>query len=99
MSLSMIRAAPYAVAIAAVLGAMLWAYSQGRAACEAAHRAERLKQIEAGERLEEERRSVASERAALTIKLSEERNADPVIVHRCLGPERVWRLEAIRKGG
>ena len=71
-------------------------YRMGHAACEGHHRAEMLAQIEAGQKLDAARRKVAQERDRLARELEEAAYADPVLVERCLGPDRVRRLNSIR---
>ncbi|UWQ29923.1 hypothetical protein [Leisingera sp. M523] len=71
-------------------------YQRGAADCAAAHRAEQLARIEAGRMLEDARRQIAHERDQLSRKLEEQAYAEPVAVERCLGPDRVRRLNAIR---
>ncbi len=85
-----------AVAVVALLAFTWWhGHGAGRDACEAAHNAERLAQIEAGRMLETARRKIAQERDQLARKLEEQAHAEPVSVERCLGPGRVRRLNAI----
>lgn len=71
-------------------------YRAGRAACEAAHNATLLAHIEAGRKLDDDRRRLARERDELAAQLEEEAHADPVIVERCLAPGRVQRLNTLR---
>jgi hypothetical protein len=92
----MSRAVPYLAAVAFLVGAMWWAYSQGIAKCQADHRADMLAQIEAGQKLEAARADEARKREELARKLEEQAYADPVVVEQCLGPDRVRRLNAIR---
>ena len=72
------------------------AYRRGYGDSEAAHAAQMLARIEAGQKLDAARRQVALERDALARKLEREAHADPVVVERCLGPDRLRRLNAIR---
>lgn len=72
------------------------AYGLGKSKCEATHNQERLDRAQAGEKLEQARRIVARERDELARKLKESAYADPVVVERCLSPNRVRRLNAIR---
>lgn len=84
------------VAIVAVLGVVaLGAYNRGKSDCEAAFNAARLDQIEAGEKLDDERRKIAIERDKLARELEEQAYAEPVVVQRCLSPSRVRRLNAL----
>lgn len=92
----MTRFAPYVVAIAAFLGCMWWAYGQGVAKCQADHDAEWKAMIEAGEKLEAQRIAEAQKRDELIDELKEQANADPIVVERCAGPDRVRRLNQIR---
>ncbi|MBT2130138.1 hypothetical protein [Aliiroseovarius lamellibrachiae] len=71
-------------------------YRLGYRASEAAKNAEHLAQIEAGKMLEAARLKAAAERDDLHRKLEEKAYADPVVVERCLGPDRVQRLNALR---
>lgn len=83
--------------LAGAFAAFGWfSYSKGYEAAEAKHNAALLAQIEAGEKLEEARRVVAAERDELAKKLEEEAYADPVVIHRCLSPSRLRRLQTIR---
>ena len=93
----MTRLLPYIIAGSLILAALTgWqGYRMGYAACDADHAQERLDQIEAGEKLNADRRKLAQERDDLARQLSEQANADPVVVHRCLGPSRVQRLNAL----
>ena len=85
------------LALCAALAAFgVWMYRTGYAAAEGAAQARLLAQIEAGQDLEEQRRKIAVERDTLARKLEEAAYADPVVVDRCLGPDRVRRLNAIR---
>lgn len=77
-------------------GAGWQGYRLGYAAAGADHNAQLLAEIEAGAKLEEERRSLAAERDALARQLEEESHADPVFVERCLAPDRVRRLNTLR---
>jgi hypothetical protein len=82
------------VAAASVAG---WqGYRMGYAKAQAAHDADLLAQIEAGQKLEADRRRVARERDALAEQLERAGNAEPVIVERCLAPSRVRRLNTLR---
>lgn len=85
-----------AVGLALSAGAGLYGYRAGQFACEAEHKARLLEEIEAGQRLEQERQRIARERDQLHRQLEEEAHADPVIVERCLSPDRVRRLNALR---
>lgn len=81
----------------AVLGVVaVGAYKRGVADCEAAHNAELLAQIEAGEKAEKERLEIARERDELARQLEEEAYAEPVTIAQCLGPSRLRRLNDLR---
>lgn len=83
-----------ALALAATAG---WkGYQMGFAAAEAAQNARLLAQIEASEKLDADRREIARERDQLARKLEDEAHADPVVVDRCLSPDRVRRLNSLR---
>lgn len=86
--------------VAAVLGVAILIFWQGHrmgyAAAEADHNAELLVRIEEGRKLEDERRALAVERDKLARQLEEESHDTPVYVDRCLAPERVRRLDALR---
>lgn len=84
------------VVLICTAGAGWQGYRLGYAAAEAAQQTRLLAEIEAGQRLEEQRRILAQQRDELARKLSEEADADPVVVERCIGPERVRRLNALR---
>lgn len=77
-------------------GAAVLGYQRGKADCEAAHAQDLLDQIEAGRILENARIEAARQRDALARQLEEAAYADPVVVHQCLGTNRVRRLNAIR---
>lgn len=85
-----------AAALAALAVSGGFGYRMGQRACTAAHDAARLAQIEAGRKLDEARRQAARERDLLARQLEEQAYADPVLVERCLGPDRVRRLNAYR---
>ncbi len=79
-----------------ILGAVaIGAYQRGRMDCTADYQAQQLDQIEAGQKLDAERRRLAVERDELARQLEEEAHADPVVVHQCLGSDRVRRLNAL----
>ena len=85
------------LAFIAVLAGTGWqGYRMGQAASEAAHDAEKLAAIEAGQKLDAERIALQRERDALADQLAEERNADPIVVERGLGPSRGVRLNKLR---
>lgn len=94
MTAGFVYIAAFSVALA--LGAGAYGYRNGKAACEAEHKARLLEEIETGQRLEQERQRIALERDQLHRQLEEEAHADPVIVERCLSPDRVRRLNALR---
>ncbi|MEP2782147.1 MAG: hypothetical protein ABJO67_04140 [Pseudoruegeria sp.] len=79
-----------------VAGAGWQGYRMGHAACEAAHNAETLARIEAAQKLDAERINVARTRDELARMLEEQAHADPIIVQRCLNPDRVRRLNSLR---
>jgi hypothetical protein len=83
-----------ALALLAVVGA--GGFRQGVASTEAKHARLELKQKQAADRLNAERRQIALERGALARKLEEEAHAAPVVVERCLGPGRLQRLNRLR---
>ena len=85
-----------ALGIAATIAAGVQGYRMGYAAAEADQNAALLAQIEAGRKLDQERRRIAAERDSLARQLEDEANADPVVVDRCLPPERVLRLNRLR---
>lgn len=76
-------------------GSMWWAYGKGYDIATAKHERAIAAQVAAGEALNEERRRVAAERDDLARQLEETANADPVVVERCLGPSRVFRLNSL----
>lgn len=76
--------------------AALQGYELGQGHAEARHKAALLAQIEAGQKLEGARREAARQRDELAHKLEVQAHADPVVVHRCIGPSRVRRLNALR---
>lgn len=89
------------VFLAAMAGAMVWSYGNGyRAAMEKVGRAveqsrrETIRAAEEAGRIELQRLALERERDALTRKLEDEANADPVLVPQCLGPSRLRRLNA-----
>lgn len=85
------------VGAAAFVGLSWWhGYSTGDKAATARHNAAIIAQMEAGEKLEAERREIARERDDLARQLEEAAYAEPVIVDRCLGPSRLRRLNSIR---
>lgn len=86
------------VAAALVAGVLIfWQGSRmGYAAAVADHNAELLIRIETGRKLEEARRALEVERDDLARQLEEESHDTPVHVDRCLAPERVRRLDALR---
>ena len=89
---------PYGILAAlAVVGVVGWqGYRMGVNACEARQNAELLAQIEAGEKLEADRIRLKQQRDALARKNEELANADPVLVERCLSPDRMRRLNSLR---
>lgn len=92
----MIRLLPYAIGVALLVLVGWQGYRMGYGKCEAAHNAERLAQIEAGQKLEAARRQALSERDELARRLDEEGFGDTIYVERCLGPSRVQRLNGVR---
>ncbi|MBL4898115.1 MAG: hypothetical protein JKX76_00575 [Colwellia sp.] len=72
-------------------------YRWGYDASETKHQSELLGRIEAGQMLEQARRTIALERDDLARQLEEEAYADPVVVQRGLSPVRVRRLNALRR--
>ncbi len=88
-----IKAAVGVVILSAAFGI---GWVQGSAKCEARHSQALINQIEAGQMLEDARRAVVRQRDDLVRQLEELAHADPVVVERCLGPDRVRRLNAIR---
>ncbi|MFP3383217.1 hypothetical protein [Tritonibacter sp. SIMBA_163] len=72
------------------------AYQRGASDCRASYQARELEQIERANQLDLAR--VASERARATLArtLEEKAHADPVTVPRCLGPQRLRRLNYLR---
>jgi hypothetical protein len=90
----------YAGAAIAGLAGLFALYSHGHrsgyAASDAAHNTERLARIEAGRKLENDRRRIAQERDQLARQLEEDAHEAPVLVPRCLDPERVRRLNTLR---
>lgn len=85
-----------ALGVAATIAAGFQGYRMGYVAAEADQNAALLAQIEAGRKLDQERRRIAAERDSLARQLEDEANADPVFVDRCLSPERVLRLNRLR---
>ena len=79
--------------IAVVAG---FAYQRGASDCRARYQARELAQIERANQLDRAR--IASERARATLArtLEEKAHADPVAVPRCLGPQRLRRLNSLR---
>ncbi|WP_065328069.1 hypothetical protein [Tritonibacter mobilis] len=79
--------------IAVVAG---FAYQRGASDCRARYQARELAQIERANQLDRAR--IASERARATLArtLEEKAHADPVAVPRCLGPQRLRRLNHLR---
>lgn len=71
-------------------------YHIGYAKAESDHAARLLAEIEAGQKLDAARRALAAERDSLARQLEEESHADPVVVERCLSPNRVRRLNTLR---
>lgn len=94
----MIQFLPHAIIAAIVLAGLTgWqGYRLGYDDAEDAHRVELLDQIEAGKKLEAARVAEAKKRETLARQLEEQAHADPIVVERCLGPDRVQRLNAIR---
>lgn len=71
-------------------------YLKGKKDAEAEFQGRILAYIEAGQKLDDARRRVAQERDELAARLEEEAYADPVIVERCLSPDRLRRLNSLR---
>lgn len=71
-------------------------YRMGHAVAEARYNSRLLAEIEAGQKLDEARRVLARQRDDLARQLEEEAHADPVIVERCMSPDRVRRLNTLR---
>ena len=70
-------------------------YRWGYEAADTAHKEALAAEIQAGLRLDAERRAAAAERDELARQLEEAGNADPIIVDRCLSPNRVRRLNGL----
>lgn len=86
-----------AAAVIAAIGLSGWqGYRIGNAAAVADHKAEMLARIEAGRVLDDDRRRLAQERDRLARELEGAAYAESVVSERCLGPERVRRLNALR---
>jgi hypothetical protein len=90
------RAAIWAIVAVLIIAAGWQGYRMGNAACQTAHDAERLAMIEAGRKLDAERRRIAQQRAEDARKQEGAAYAEPIAVDRCLGPDRVRRIHAIR---
>lgn len=91
------RALALVVVGALAVVCVVWqGYRMGYRAAVFAQNAVLLDRIEAGKKLEAERLKIAAERDDLSRKLEEAANADPVTVPRCLGPDRVRRLNALQ---
>ncbi|SMP09670.1 hypothetical protein [Shimia sagamensis] len=71
-------------------------YTKGIAKAEAAHNQELLDQIAKGQEADQKRRAAEQERARMAEELEAAAYAEPVVVERCLGPNRVQRLNALR---
>lgn len=85
-----------AAGIALSLLALWRGYEWGYSSAEALRNAELLARIEAGKKLEAERLQIAAERDDLSRKLEDAEYAAPVFIERCLSPDRVRRLNALR---
>lgn len=83
-----------ALALSSLAG--LQGYRVGYSAADADFNAKLMAQMEAGRKLEADRRALSLERDNLARQLEEEGNSMPVLVDRCLAPARVQRLNAIR---
>lgn len=82
--------------LAATAGAWGHGYWRGGAACDAAHNAEIIKRQQEADKLDAARREALQERDRLARELEESAYADPITVERCLGPDRVRRLNNLR---
>lgn len=83
--------------IAVIAGTYWYGDRNGHARCVAQHKAQILEQIDAGQKAETERIRIAQERDDLVRQLEEQANEDPVIVARCLSPDRVRRINRINQ--
>lgn len=92
----MIRQWAWIAALSALLvtHGLIWRLASDR--CEARHAAQLLAQVEAGLKLDAARRAIEAQRDDLARQLEEQAYADPIIVPRCLGPDRVRRLNSLR---
>lgn len=96
-----LRLALVGVVLAALAAVALWSWNAGYDAAMAKigraveqSRQETIRAAEQAGRIELERLALERERDALTRKLEDEANADPVLVPQCLGPSRLRRLNA-----
>ncbi|EDM71033.1 hypothetical protein RAZWK3B_16590 [Roseobacter sp. AzwK-3b] len=83
-------------AIAVLAGAWGHGYWRGGEACRAAHNAEIIERQREAQKLNDARLEALQERDRLARELEESAYADPVTVERCLGPDRVHRLNNLR---
>ncbi|MCT4557363.1 MAG: hypothetical protein N4A61_04810 [Pelagimonas sp.] len=83
---------------AVALGGAVFAFGfhEGGQRCEARHAIAAIEKAERAAQLDAERIEVAKQRDDLARELEELSNADPIIVERCLGPNRVRRLNALQ---
>ncbi|MCT4558590.1 MAG: hypothetical protein N4A61_11095 [Pelagimonas sp.] len=82
--------------VALCVGAGAFGFHEGGQRCEARHAIAAIEKAERAAQLDAERIEVARQRDNLVRELEELSNADPVVVERCIGPNRVRRLNALR---
>ncbi|TNJ39063.1 hypothetical protein [Phaeobacter sp. B1627] len=85
-----------ALALAALTAAAGIGYRRGATDCRAAYQARELAHIERANQLDRARIANERTRATLARTLEEKAHADPVSVPRCLGADRVRRLNSLR---
>ncbi|GAB5433916.1 MAG: hypothetical protein EpisKO_32860 [Epibacterium sp.] len=90
------RAITLVAALALIVVVAGFAYQRGASDCRASYQARELEQIERANRLDRARIASERARAALARTLEEKAHADPVAVPRCLGPQRLRRLNQLR---
>ena len=80
-------------AVIVIAGAAYW---RGYSDCQSGHNKDLLEAIEEGREAEEERQRIELELNEATERLKTEARNDPIVVHRCLAPGRVKRLNEVR---
>jgi len=82
--------------LALVAGAGFFGYQRGGADCRSEYQARELEEIRKSNELDEARRKAERERDELARNLEEEINASPVVINRCIGPDRGVQLNRLR---